>query len=180
MSGKKVEKVGRIVRPLDVAIASPGDAVNARNVIERECHDWNGVRSAGEGIILRPRRADRDGVPLVGLKDAQGILNDQVISTSDILFCAFYARLGTPTERAISGTVEELELMMSMGKPVHVFFSRRSLPNSVDTVQVEALRAFEKRIGQLGLVSDYKTLRELSDKVRRCLELDVAQFRDAS
>jgi hypothetical protein len=177
---KKVEEMYPFVRPIDVVIVSPSDAIKARDAVERECHDWNGVRSAGEGIVFRPRRSDRDGVPIVGLKDAQGIVNDQLIRTSDILFCVFYARLGTPTERAISGTVEEIELMIGLGKPVHIFFSRQSFPNSVDTTQVEALRAFEKRIGELGLVSDYKTLRELSGKVRRCLELDVVRFRDAS
>lgn len=68
--------------------------------------------------------------------------------------------------------------MMSLGKPVHLFFSRRSVPYTVDTVQIDALRSFERRVSALGLVSEFKTFPELAAKVRRCLELDVIAFRE--
>jgi hypothetical protein len=160
----------------DILIESPGDVRGARDVVERECHNWTSSRGDQEKVSLRPRRYEMDGVPLITGKDPQAIINEQMVESADIVFALFHARLGTSTPRAIAGTVEELTLAVAAGKPVHTFFSTQRYPHDVDVDQVRALREFKHNLSHVGLIADYTSLGDLQSKVRRALDYDVAHL----
>src|SRR4051812_25926643 len=154
-------------RMLTVMIASPGDVVSARDAIEREIHEWNSARGAAARVNLRPLRWEIDGVPLLGRGDPQSVLNEQVVDDADIIIAVFHARLGTPTARAMSGTVEELARASAAGKPVHVWFSEQNVPYDIDEDQWRALRGFRKSLASRNLVGTFDSNDELRRKVRQ-------------
>ena len=111
----------------------------------------------------------------------QEILNRQLLSNSDLLVGMFWSKLGTPTGRAESGTVEEVVEFAKRGKPILLYFSSAPIPQEIlDTEQIESLRRFKERVKNEGLISDYSSvpqfrellLRHLSAKVR---ELEIAE-----
>ena len=68
-------------------------------------------------------------------QDAQEVLNRQIIDeTLDGTIGIFYRRLGTPTERYDSGTIEELEMSANLGKFTAMLainpFDNNALPQS--------------------------------------------------
>jgi hypothetical protein len=168
------------VRKLDILIASPGDAKSGRDAVERALYDWNGHRSDSEKLILRPRRWEMDSVPQLGEGDTQTVINSQLVDNSDIVLALFYNRLGTPTDRAISGTAEEILRSVQQGKRVHLYFSQKAMPANVDLEEVEAVRKFRTVMQHEGLVDTFKSEAELSRKIGRAIDLDVQALRARS
>lgn len=164
--------VANVVR---VLIASPGDTARPRDVIEASCHSWNGDRAAAAQTILLPRRWETDAVPLLGI-DGQAVINAQLVDQSDIVFGAFYSRVGTATARGASGTVEELERSLDAGKLVHVYFSDQDLPADVDLEQLAALRALKERLQHEGLYGSFASEDDLKMKVRSAIEHDLGKL----
>jgi hypothetical protein len=88
-----------------VLIASPSDLVEERQVATEAINDWNAQHAAAESIILLPVKWETHALPQTGARPQQTI-NDQLVSTSDILIGMFWTKLGTDTGAAESGTVE--------------------------------------------------------------------------
>jgi hypothetical protein len=159
-------------RVLSVLIASPGDTRPARDVVEAAILSWNRDRARSQKVVLLPLRWEFDAVPELG-SDAQAIINKQLVDEADIVIGLFNGRLGQPTPRGVSGSVEEIERSIERGARVHVFFSEMPLPRDVDPDQLKALREFQTDLQERGLLGSYASLEDLSAKVRTCLEQDV-------
>lgn len=159
-----------------VLIASPGDAGDARDRVERTIREWNAARAVAAGIILEPVRWETHGVPELGV-DAQAVLNEQIVDACDIVMAIFDARVGTATARAVSGTVEEIQRAHGAGRPVHVWFSTAPLPRDVDTDQLNAVRELQSSLP--GLIGEYADLNDLAYKVRTALDRDVDRLAGA-
>lgn len=162
-------------RVLTVLIASPGDVKDARKAVEDTILSWNRDRARQERVVLLPLRWEIDAVPSLA-DDAQGVINKQLVDESDVVVALFHSRLGAPTERADSGTAEEIERALSNDSLVHVYFSRMPLPPDLDTDELERLRSFKEQLQGKGLLGDYASLEDLTAKVRTALEADVAQL----
>jgi hypothetical protein len=163
-------------RVLSVLIASPGDTHDARNVVEEAVLSWNRDRARAQKVVLLPLRWEFDAVPELGGGDAQAVINKQLVDQADIVIGLFHGRLGQPTPRGVSGTVEEIERSIKGGARVHVFFSEMPLSRDVDPDQLKALREFQAKLHERGLVGSYASHEDLSAKVRTCLEQDVVSF----
>lgn len=158
-----------------VLIASPGDTAAARDLIEESCHTWNSDRAGGAQVVLLPRRWETDAVPLLGA-DGQSVINSQLVDDADVVFGVFYSRVGRPTARGVSGTIEEIERSLNAGKPVHVYFSEQALPADVDLEQLAALRALQERLRTEGLYGTFTSEDDLRTKVRSAIEHDLARL----
>lgn len=157
---------------VSVLIASPGDTADARNAILRETARWNGRYAAGRGFVLCPWLYELHATPQLGDR-AQAIINRQGVDRADVVVAVFGHRLGTPTGIDISGTVEEINRAVELGKPVHVYFSTSQLPNDVDTLQLDALRTFKDDLEKRGLCGQYGNAEDLARQVRDALEYDL-------
>jgi hypothetical protein len=162
-------------RVLNVLIASPSDTAEARNVVEAAVLSWNRDRARARRVVLLPLRWEFDAVPELG-GDAQSIINRQFVDEADIVVGLFHSRLGQPTSRGASGTVEEIERSAERGAKVHVLFSEMPIPPDVDTDQLTALREFRKQLQERGLIGSYASHDDLSAKVRTYLERDVEEL----
>jgi len=155
-----------------VVIASPGDVSDERMRAREAIHSWSEQNTRTLRVVLQPVMWELHATPELG-EHPQAIINRQLVDAGDILVCLFWSRLGSPTPEAESGTVEEIRRFLDSGKPVLVYFCKRSLPHDVDTQQLERLRAFGKEIRSKGLVDEFKKLDDLEQKLQRHLTTTV-------
>ena len=154
-------------------IASPSDVAQERRIVRRVIEEWNAVHSEDRHVVLMPVGWETHSSPEMGAHP-QTIINKQVLADCDLLIAVFWARLGSPTESAASGTVEEIEEHLSTGKPALIYFSNVPVRmDSVDEEQYAALRAFKESIRQRGLFAEYEKMSDFHDKVSRHLAQTV-------
>jgi len=156
-----------------VVIGSPSDVREERRIIREVVHDWNAAHAATRGIVLLPVGWESDSVPLMGNRP-QAILNSQIIQNADLLIAVFWTRMGSPTGKAPSGTAEEIQELLTAGKPVMVYFSSAPVrPDSVDQTQYAALLEFRRWCESQGLVGSYDSVVEFREKLTRELAVLV-------
>lgn len=159
-----------------VMIASPGDVPREREVIRDLIHEWNAVHSEKEDIVLMPVGWESHSSPSMGER-AQAVINKQVLADCDLLIAVFWTRLGSPTGKARSGTVEEIEKHLSAGKPAMIYFSSVPVvPESVDQRQYKALQKFKEECRKRGLVETYDAIPQFRDKLNRQLAQTVIRL----
>ena len=156
-------------RVFNVMLASPGDVAPERRAARDVVHEWNSIHSASRGIVILPTGWETHSSPLLGDRP-QAIINEQVLKHSDLLVAVFWTRLGTATGQALSGTVEEIESHISLGRPVMIYFSAAPvILDSVDHEQYRALQEFKREISSRGLFESYDSLSEFREKFSRQL-----------
>jgi hypothetical protein len=156
-----------------VVIASPSDIREERRMVRQVVHDWNAAHATTRGIVLLPVGWESDSAPLMGDRP-QSILNSQIIRNADLLIAVFWTRLGTPTGNAPSGTIEEIQELLSAKKPVMIYFSSAPVrPESVDQPQYAALLVFRQWCETHGLVGKYDSAIEFQQKLTRELAVLV-------
>lgn len=157
---------------LRVMIASPSDLPEARDAVQEAIYSWNQAHSRKNSVVLLPWRWETSSIPVVGGRP-QALINAQGVDDSDIVIALFGSRLGSPTGEAISGTAEEIERAVSLGKPVHVYFSSAPLPSDVDVDQLVALRDFKTDMQKKSLLGEFSTPSELNYEVWKAIEHDL-------
>jgi hypothetical protein len=157
----------------NVMIASPGDVASERAIVRDVVYEWNAVHSNSRKLVLLPIGWETHSSPEMGAP-AQAIINQQILDKCDLLVGVFWTRIGTPTERHLSGTVEEIEKHISAGKPVMLYFS--SQPVALDTVdidQIQRLKKFKESCQPRGLYESYDSHGDFKDKFYRQLQLKL-------
>lgn len=157
---------------LRVMIASPSDVPEARDAVEKAVHGWNDANARNRGVILQPWRWETSAVPVMGAHPQQ-LINAQGVDDSDIVFALFGGRLGSPTPSAISGTIEEVDRALAQGKPVHMYFSTGQRPHDVDTMQLDALRAFKQEVQGRGLLGEFSNAEQLRHEAWKAIVYDI-------
>lgn len=157
----------------NVMIASPGDVASERAIIRDVVYEWNAINSDTRKIVLLPVGWETHSSPELGAP-AQTIINAQVLNRCDLLVGVFWTRVGTPTERHLSGTVEEIEEHIAAGKPAMLYFSSQPVVlDLVDIEQVNRLKTFKASCQSRGLYQTYDNHGEFKDKFYRQLQLKV-------
>lgn len=162
-----------VATTFNVMIASPGDVASERAIVRDVVYEWNAVHSSARKIVLLPIGWESHSSPEMGAP-AQEIINNQVLAKCDLLVGVFWTRIGTPTERHLSGTVEEIEEHIATGKPAMLYFS--SQPVALDTVdidQIQKLKKFKESCQSRGLYQSYDSHSDFKDKFYRHLQLKV-------
>lgn len=104
----------------------------------------------------------------------QQIINDNIVYDSDIVVALFGTKLGTPTDKYDSGTIEEIEIMIKNKKQVFVCFSEKdiTIPSDADEEYLESLikvKRFKKAYNSLYIT--YKNNEQLKDRIENQLRL---------
>lgn len=156
---------------IPVMIASPGDVYKEREIIREAVHLWNYINSLKSKVVLMPAGWETHSSPELGAR-AQELINSRVLKDCDLLIGVFWTRLGTPTGKSESGTVEEIEEHIKAGKPAMIYFSSKPVaPQSINQEQFNALQKFKDQCKQLGLVEEFDNTIEFREKVGRQLQL---------
>ena len=93
---------------IKVFLASPMDLEKERAQFQKVLNLVNendGAAKNAEFVLLCWENDTRPGLN----EDAQAVVNRQLRGDYDVFVCMFKDRVGTPTNRTISGTVEEYE-----------------------------------------------------------------------
>lgn len=160
---------------IKVMIASPSDVTAERQVIREVIDDWNAEHAEDRGLILMDIGWESHASPEMGDRP-QEIINRQLLRDADLLVAVFWARLGTPTGLAPSGTVEEIVEHLGSGKPAMLYFSSVLVdPDVLDHGQHQAVRDFKEACRARGLVGEYRQLSDFRAKFRRELGQTVVR-----
>lgn len=156
-----------------VMIASPSDVAQERRLACDVIHEWNDVHADDRKIVLLPVGWESHSSPEMGERP-QALINKQILNDCDLLIAVFWTRLGSPTGKSASGTVEEIEEHLLAGKPTMIYFSAAPVrPDSVDSEQYDALKQFREACRERGLVEEYESVSEFRDKLVRQLAQTV-------
>ena len=137
--------------------------------------------SAGQGAFRPPRssgkvrdfRDTRRWMPEMANRP-HDLLNQQFLADCDFLVPVFWTRIGSPTGRSVSGTVEEIEEHIGCGKPAMVYFSNAPVrPDRLDQAHYEALNQFRRECEDRGLIETYEGLQDFREKIARQLAQKV-------
>jgi hypothetical protein len=162
----------------NVMIASPSDVNDERQAIREAIFEWNCKHSIPNGMVLIPLGWETHSAPLLGEgqeERPQAVINDMVLKHADVLIGIFKARLGSPTGRAASGTIEEINQHHSLGKPVLLYFGEQT---GIVSEQDEAVQTYKEECKKKGVICEYSDCRELKEKFYGHLQLLVNRFKD--
>lgn len=167
----------RLARVLSVLIASPTDVAEHRDALERGIQLWNrGPLSKYLNVVLEVLRWEHDAVPMLGMGDAQQVINTQLADEADIVVALFHSRLGSPTHRHPSGTAEEIAVGMARNVPVHVYVDQSPLTEDQKPEKYQELQTYLEELQPQGLVARFHTQQELLDFVRQAVEHDISEL----
>jgi hypothetical protein len=160
---------------IPVMIASPGDVADEREIARSIIHDWNDVNAEASAVMLAAIGWETYSSPELGTRP-QELINKRVLKNCDLLIGVFWTRLGTPTGKSQSGTVEEIEEHVAAGKPAMIYFSSKPVaPESIDAEQFAQVQAIKKKWQPQGLIETYENLDEFRAKLSKQLQLSLTK-----
>lgn len=139
--------VGQIV---DIFISSPGDVKEYRNLILSIVQAWNQRNGRSRKLFFNSLRWEDLVSPDIG-RTGQDVINEQIGDSYDIFLGVMWARFGTPTEFAKSGTEEEFDRAVAMHRSgdqirVSFLFCTADIPfSNLDGVQFANVQSFKKK-----------------------------------
>jgi hypothetical protein len=158
-----------------ILIATPSDVDEEREIIARVIQSWNDLNSYTKRIVLLPLRWETHLAPEYGERP-QEIINKAIVDDCDLLIGCFWTRIGSPTGKEESGTLEEIKRVSDSGKPIMLYFSKRGQdPSLIDLEQLRKLNDFKKDIKQKALIEEYSSSIDFRDKLTRQLEIKIRE-----
>lgn len=152
-------------------IASPGDVQEEREVIRKVIHDWNDINASVSKVMLAAVGWETHSSPELGARP-QELINTRILEDCDLLVGVFWTRLGTPTGKSLSGTVEEIEEHVAAGKPAMIYFSSQPVaPESIDPDQYSQLKSIREKWKNQGLIETYENVPDFRQKFSKQLQL---------
>ena len=145
----------------DLLVSCPSDVSDLIDVLEKEVNHFNNFFGRSNNVIIRTRYWAEDSYSEFG-DHPQQLLNKQIVDSSDLALGVFWTRFGTPTENYGSGTEEEIERMLMMGKQVFLyFFDKPVSPSKLNQEQYKKIQEFMHRYKNKGIffiVQDERSL----------------------
>ncbi len=157
-----------------IMFGAPSDIKEEYNTFVDIVHGWNNLYSEKSEIVLQPIHWSTHSYPMTG-KNGQKLINDEVVTKSDLLICVFGSRLGTETDTHISGTVEEIEEHLNAGKDVMIYF-KKSInidPDNFDSTQLEKLKEFKAKMKTKCLYSEFIDVKDFQEQLFKDIQLYI-------
>ncbi len=140
-------------------------------MLEKEVLHFNNFFGRSNNIIVRTRHWSKDSYSEFG-NPPQELLNKQIVDSSDLALGVFWTRFGTPTENYGSGTEEEIERMLAMGKQVFLYFLDKPVcPSQINQEQYKKIQTFMNKHKNEGIFFSVPDEKTLANKFRENLEL---------
>jgi hypothetical protein len=122
--------VPRTISVITVFIASPADVLREKDIVSAQIAEWNARHGKDNSINFDVVRWETSVSAGFG-SDGQDVINSQVGDQYDVLIGLFWARYGSATPRASSGTVEEYRRAFERyrsGEDVDIAFLLKGFP----------------------------------------------------
>lgn len=159
-----------------VMIGSPSDLAKERRAATDAVNEWTALHADAAGAVLLPVKWETHATPRSGVRP-QSAINDQLVDRCDILVGMFWTKLGTATDVAASGTVEEIDRFVAAGKPAMLYFSRRKIAkDKVDPKQAAKLKKFKAATYKKSLVGSFANSADLKRVLLRDLTRQIGML----
>lgn len=140
----------RTLHQLRVFVASPNDVQPEKERLEKIIRELNLTYAADLALQLELLRWETHSYPSFGV-DAQAVINEQIGGDYDIFIGILWSRVGTPTSRFASGTLEEFQAAYQKWKSdsnsitLMIYFKDEPVaPSQLDTDQLRQVQDFKK------------------------------------
>lgn len=168
---------------LQVFVASPADVAEERAVLETVVAELNQTWSRSLSLTFEVVRWETNAHPGFD-KDPQAVINSQLPDDYDVFLGIFWSRLGTPTGRAISGTVEEFERAYTRFRStgtipaIMLYFKDAPIaPSKLEGAQLVSLLEFKASLaGRGGLYSTFEDQAGFEASLRAHLSAIAQKF----
>ncbi|MBE3770260.1 hypothetical protein HJ207_21855 [Vibrio parahaemolyticus] len=141
---------------ISVFVASPGDVSDERSALESIISELNRTWSRSLNLRLELVKWETDIHPGFG-KYPQDVINQQLNDEYDIFIALFWSKVGSPTDIAESGTIEEFDRAYQKYKndpsslDIMVYFKDQAIPPSkMDFAQLQKLQSLKEQMGEKG------------------------------
>ena len=170
-------------RVFSVLVACPSDVQEEAGLVRRAVEEIN----LGMAPLLAARLEVVDwqthASPGIG-SDPQDVINRQLPEDYDIFLGVMWARFGTATPRAGSGTEEEFDRALTRyqanrsGVRILFYFKQAALPpDAIDPAQLQKVQAFRERLKQEGVFyRDFGPSDDFERQVRQHLNQQLRTF----
>ncbi len=166
-----------------IFVASPSDVAEERAILETVVTQLNQVWSSSLGIIFELLKWETNVHPSFS-SDPQEAINKQIPLDYDVFIGILWGRVGTPTPRAESGTIEEFELAYSRftsgenAPEIMLYFKDAPIaPSKIDPKQMEKLQSFRHSLSDKGgLYSVFEDQASFESSVRAHLSAIAQKF----
>lgn len=146
-------------------ISCPSDIENEINIIKNAVENFNKTLGDAINIKIETLYWKDDVIPQMG-KDGQSIINNQIVKDADAVIAIFGEKLGSPTPRYESGTIEEIEEMLKAEKQVFLYFSDKPIDRKIrDSEEFDKIEKFKEKYGSKGIYAEYKDDDDFKEKV---------------
>lgn len=147
-----------------VFFGAPSDVTEEFQVVEGLIRDWNLQHGQAFGARVELVNWRTHTRPAAGNRP-QALVNKQAFDSCDLVLAIFWSRIGTPTGRAASGTVEEIRRGIRQRKPVLVYFSDVPAPGQ-KRVEHSRIEKFKREFGQKALYGSYSHISAFEEALR--------------
>ena len=155
-------------RVLGVFVATPSDVEDEVETVKEVVDELNRMDRAFRLEVLNWRS---HAIPGAG-RDPQSVINASMPDKYDVFVGIMWARFGTPTGRAGSGTEEEFKKARSLvgtsSAPEILFYFKDEpiRPSTMDPGQLARVHEFKARLAERNLYWDFKSRDELAQSLR--------------
>lgn len=161
------------VRAFKVFIASPSDVLQEREIVRSVISRWNSINSEREKIVLIPIGWESNAAPEMG-KPAQDYINMDILDDCDIVIGIFWTKVGTPTRKFTSGSIEEVLRPSPNRRLTMIYFSNKPVPPSdLDPEQNAALQKFKAEVQKKSFYSTFSNESDLSEKLYQHIQVKI-------
>ncbi|MBE9092408.1 hypothetical protein [Tychonema sp. LEGE 07203] len=166
------------VEKLKIFLASPSDVAKECDYVIEVIEEINRTIAPSKGVILEVV-SSKHTFPGYG-QDGQSVLNKQIgpMKQYEIFLGIMWSRVGTPTKRAPSGTIEEFRRAVRANKShekPEIWFYFRKLEAHLDTQekleQAQKVVTFKKEVQRKALTHDYNSPSNFRERFRRDISL---------
>jgi hypothetical protein len=175
--------VGQII---DIFVSSPGDVSSYRDSIISVVQSWNQRNGRTRGLFFNCLRWEDLVASDIG-ESGQDVINTQIGSEYDIFLGVMWARFGTPTANAESGTEEEFDRAMLRHQSgdslkVSFLFCTADVPmTKLDGEQLLKVQHFKKKVQENGcLTRDFVDEASLINSVNLILDRFANTWKETS
>ena len=154
------------IKQINIFISCPGDITDELNSIELIVKEINKTFGELNGFALRIVHWSEDTYTDIG-EDGQEIINNQI--EYDILVGILWMRLGTPTKRDKSGTVEEINRAIVNPNKQQLIYFKTTSPNNINAINTSDLneiRIFKKELSDKLLYKEFESVEKFETLFR--------------
>lgn len=159
------------ISELRIFLASPGDVQVERTIVQEVLSELNITYGTPNGINLKLVNWEDYSYPSIG-EDPQDLINSQLPFDYDVFLVLFWTRIGTPTNRSKSGTIEELEIALKKkenGEDIEIMgYFKTEAPASLNeiTEQYFEVKKLQADFGKNSLYKEFASTDKFKDIFR--------------